>query len=185
MKVKEVVLAAAGLLGIKKEMEEYVSSTSITAKKKVEEFVDCFNFVENELALNYVPLQTKGTFLVQNGVVGFNLFTQEPARVISVTDENGKKLDYTIFPADIRLPADVNVAKIEYAFLPKRKTIEDDSDYQSRVSVALMAYGVAAEYCAMQGLYTEAAFWGQKYKESIPRTQERQRGGKIPSRKWV
>jgi hypothetical protein len=48
-----------------------------------------------------------------------------------------------------------------------------------------MAYGVAAEYCAMQGQYAEAAFWGKKYKEGIPRTHESQRGGKISSRSWV
>ena len=185
MKVKEVVLTAAGLLGMKKEMEEYLSSTASSAKKKVDEFVDCFNLVENELALDYVPLRTKGTFLVEGGVVRFNIFTSEPARVLSVTDEQGKRLEYTIFPTDIRLPEYVKVVKIEYAYLPKKKTIDEESDYQSRVSVGLMAYGVAAEYCAAQGLYAEAAFWNKKYKECIPRVHEAQRGGKIPSRKWV
>jgi hypothetical protein len=185
MKVKEVVLTAAGLLGMKKEMEEYLSSTASSAKKKVDEFVDCFNLVENELALDYVPLRTKETFLAQDGVVEFRYFTREPARVLSVTDEMDRRVEYALFPTDIRLPAGVKTAKVAYAFLPKKKTIDGESDYQSRVSVGLMAYGVAAEYCAAQGLYAEAAFWNKKYKECIPRVHEAQRGGKIPSRKWV
>ena len=122
MKVKEVVLTAAGLLGMKKEMEEYLSSTASSAKKKVDEFVDCFNLVENELALDYVPLRTKETFLAQDGVVEFRYFTREPARVLSVTDEMDRRVEYALFPTDIRLPAGVKTAKVAYAFLPKKRS---------------------------------------------------------------
>ena len=185
MKVKDVVVMAAGLLGMKKDVEGWLDSTTTLAKEKIAAFVDCFNLVENELALDYVPLRTEERVLAENGRVAFMYFTREPARVLSVTDEDGNRLEYTVFPTEIRLRSAVNVAKVEYAFLPKAKKIDEESDYQSRVSVGLMAYGVAAEYCAMQGLYAEAAFWSKKYKEGIPRTHEPQRGGKIPSRSWV
>ena len=185
MKVKEVVVMAAGLLGMKKDMENWLQSATTAAKEKVAAFVDSFNLVENELALNYVPLRTQETVLVENGRVKFQYFTREPARVILVTDEEDNRLEYTVFPTDIRLRSEAKVAKVSYAFLPKAKSIDEESDYQSRVSVGLMACGVAAEYCAMQGQYTEAAYWNKKFKEGIPRTHEPQRGGKIPSRSWV
>ncbi|MBQ7913333.1 MAG: hypothetical protein IJ308_08305 [Clostridia bacterium] len=185
MKVKEVVLAAAKLLEIDEEVSAYVNEGAGRGKEDAEKLVSCFNLIENDLALNYVSLFEKTLFSVEDGKIFYENFPQNPLRVISVTDKKGERLPFQLFPTEIHVDTGEQEVWVNYAYLPEEKGLLSDSDYQACVSVALMAYGVAAEYCATRGLYTEAAFWGNKYKESIAKSHALKRGGRMQSRKWV
>ena len=185
MEVKEVVLTAAQLLGIEREVSEYVNNSFGSGREKTADLLACFNLVENELALDYLPLYVKESFAVESEKIAYDRFSKNPSRVTAVTDTQGGRIPFEIFPTELRVPTDAQTVVVEYAFLPEKKGIEDLSDYQSGVSVGLMANGVASEYCAMQGLYAEAAFWGKKYKESIAKTHKVKRGKRIQARRWV
>lgn len=191
MDVKEVILTAAGLLGFKKELEGYLSSASTMGKQKIDEMVDCFNLVESELALDYLPLRIQEECEVIDGKVAYEHFSQYPAHVTSVKKTDGESLKFVLFPTEIALDTLESKVLVEYSYLPQKKSVLDESDYQSRANVGLMAYGVAAAYCAAQGLYTESAFWDKKYKESVAlacvgeRKDARKRVGRMGSRKWV
>ena len=185
MKVKEVVLAAAKLLELDSDVNAYVEYGYTSGEEQTKKLLACFNMVENDLALNYVPLTEKALFIAKNGCVVYEDFPLVPLRVISVSDEKGVSMPFQVYPTEIRVSEDIKKVVINYAYLPEEKGLLDDSDYQMGVSVALASYGVAAEYCAMRGLYTEAAFWDKKYKESIAKSYTLKRGGKMQSRKWV
>ena len=185
MKVKEVVLAAAKLLEMESDVIACIEEGDVRGEEKAEKLLTCFNIVENDLALNYVPLLQERLFTVNGGAVEYKDFEQAPLRVISVSDAEGRSMPFQIFPTEIRVGENERKAVISYAYLPKEKGILEDSDYQMGVSAALAAFGVAAEYCAMRGLYAEAAFWDKKYKESIAKSHALKRGSKMQSRKWV
>lgn len=185
MKIKEVVLAAAKLLDIDKEVEEYLAGENNAGKKKAEGLISCFNLVENALALDYLPLTAQERLAVTDKKVAYAQFSKHLSRILSVTDEQGNRLPFQLFPTEILLAAEGSSVVVEYAYLPQEKGAEEESDYQSRLSVGLMAYGVAAEYCATQGLYAEAAFWDKKYKESLAKIYQVKGGGRIRSRRWV
>ena len=185
MKTKEVIVEAARLLGFVNEVNVYLEENAGSGQKKTEDLLSCYNLVETELALDYFPLLIKETFSVKNKQVYYQQFPLPIARVISVTDVKGTPLSYQLGPTEIVLHTDVKEAIVEYAYLPEPKSILDDGDYQSRVSIGLMAYGVASAYCAMQGLYAEAAFWDKKYKEGIRQAYTIKKGGRMQSRRWV
>ena len=185
MKVNEVILAAARLLGLEKEVREHLEEGMNAGKGKTQKLLACFNLTESALALDYIPLLTSENLSAEDGKIAYEQFSKNPSRVISVTDGQGNKLAFRLFPTEIQIDKTQKSAVVEYAFLPDEKQAEDESDYQSGVNAGLMAYGVAAEYCAMQGLYAESAFWDKKYKESIAKAYALKRGGRMQSRRWV
>ena len=185
MKVKKFVLEAAKLLGLDETVGEYVNEGYGSGKEETEKLVSCFNLVETDLALNYMPLLDKVLFTVGEGRIFFDDFPQTPLRVSAVTNKKGLRLPFQLFPTEIHVDEDEKEVWVSYAYLPEEKGLMGDSDYLTGVSVALMAYGMAAEYCTMRGLYTEAAVWSKKYKESIAKSYTLKRGGRMQSRKWV
>lgn len=185
MKVNEVILAAAALLGLEKEVGEYIEGEFGAGRGKTERLLICFNLVESQLALDYLPLLTQEVFSVNDGKIAYEQFSKNPSRVISVADGQGNRLAFRLYPTEIQVNKKQKTAVVDYAFLPQEKKLNEDSDYQSGVSVGLAAYGVAAEYCAAEGLYAEAAFWNKKYKESIAKSCALKRGGRMQSRRWV
>lgn len=56
MTVKETILLAADELGCGNRVREYFEEEGETGKKETEVLLRCFNLVENELALDYLPL---------------------------------------------------------------------------------------------------------------------------------
>lgn len=185
MKVKKFVLAAAKLLGLDEAVNGYVNEGYGSGKEETEQLVSCFNLVETDLALNYVPLLDKVLFTVEEGKILFEDFPQTPLRVSAVINKKGLRLPFQLFPTEIHVDEDEKEVWVVYTYLPEDKGILGDSDYLTGVSVALVAYGIAAEYCTMRGLYAEASVWSKKYKESIAKSYTLKRGGRMQSRKWV
>lgn len=185
MKVNEVILAASRLLGLEKDVGVYLESGYGSGREKTERLLACFNLVESELALDYLPLLAQETFSVHEGKIAYEQFSKNPSRIISVLDTQGNRLPFQLYPTEIQLDKRQKEGVVEYAFLPQEKKLNEDSDYQRGVSVGLAAYGVAAEYCAAEGLYAEAAFWDKKYKEKIAKAYAVKKGGRMQSRRWV
>ncbi len=183
MKVKDVVMTAASLLGLNQQTQPYLEGETENGKQIVDGLLEAFQLVESELALDYVPLITQERLETENGKAAYEQFSKPVSRVLAVTNGQGVELAFQIFPT--YLQTDGKEITVKYAYLPQVKGIDEESDYQSRVSVGLMAYGVAAEYCAAQGLYAESAFWNKKYKESIAKACQNPRGGRMRSRIWV
>ncbi len=182
MKVKDVVLKAAALLGEAETVEAFIKGTNTAGKKQAELFLTCFNLVENELALDYIPLLKEEYLTAENGKIVYSDFSLDVVRIVRVRDKNGASMPFSLF-ADY-MQVDGDGAYVTYAYTPKEKTFTGESDFTVGVSVRLMAYGVAAEYCMAMGLYEESAHWDKKYKEGIEGARSVERK-KMPSRRWV
>ena len=184
MKVKEVVMAAAVELGVADGVKKYLDGgVSETGEKDVGLLLTCFNLVENELALDYLPLIAEDELTSATGVVEYSVLANPVVRILSVEDEWENSVKFKLFPSYLKTQA--GKVKITYTYTPSEKTIEDDSDYVTQVSVRLFSYGVAAEYLLAIGEFEQAAVWDRKYKEAIEAAYRMLPCKRIKSRRWV
>lgn len=141
MKVKEVIDKCEELLEVESTKEC---------------LLDCFNLVENELALDYLPLYA--THYCNSNMVNYTEFEYNPIRIV------GCNCKFRIYPTYIE--ARDTITSIQYAYTPNKKELYDDCSYNNEF-LQCLAYGTVAEYLLSQGFYEEAAVWNEKYKREI------------------
>lgn len=152
-------------------------------KRDADILLRCYNIVENEVALDYLPLTAEETIVCDTGALPYTAFLRAPVSILSVTDEYGNKLPYTVFPEYLRTRAGTSV--VTYSYSPESKRLCDASEYAARVPERLLSYGVACEYCLISGLYDEALVWDKKYKDALLCAHSASRPRVIRSRRWV
>ncbi len=183
--VENVVRLAARMTGLEEMADEYFDGNhSEEATRIVQGLVNCFNLVENELAVDYLPLVCEETLSTdEKGNIEYARLSKKVAYIISVRDRFGRNVVAKRMPAHLSL--DVGEYAVRYAALPVEKTAEDRCEYEAGVSARLMAYGVAAEYCLHKGLYAEHAAWEKKYKEALAAATKSRKGGQLKERSWI
>ena len=181
--VKEVLLIAAAELGLYDTVRSYIEEQNETGKEETEALLRCFNLVENEVALDYLPLYAEEVVETDTGSVYYSQLSRSAVRVVKVTDEWDNDAPFRLFPEYIKTQG--GRLKIRYAYAPEKKGIADESDYLTQVSPRLFAYGVAAEYCLALGIFEDAAVWDKKYKDAITATYRAKPVRVIQSRRWV
>lgn len=177
--VKEVVKTAAGLIGaddLAKEADGVPRSEGLLL------LIRCFDLVENEIALDYFPLKRRERFAPSEGKIEYARFSKPPVGILSVTDGSGL-LPFELFPDHIGLRAQGEV-DVTYQYAPVAKTIEEESDLAGRVSVRMLAYGVAAEYLLATARYTEASSFDRKYREALAAANMTRRRIALRARRW-
>ncbi|MBQ9117926.1 MAG: hypothetical protein IJY11_01845 [Clostridia bacterium] len=167
MKVKDLVVAAAELLGdvTAESVRKYTEEADVEGEAVVNELLRCFNLVETELAVDYLPLKTQEEVETDTGAVPYLTLSKRAVQIVKVTDEWGLAIRFQLFGDYFK--AQVGRLKVTYTYAPEPKGLEGETDFQSLVSYRLFAYGMAAEYCLKAGLYEEAEVWDKKYKSAI------------------
>ena len=183
MTVKEIVIAAAAELGVCDRVQAYLDGSVEDGKEETEALVRCFNLVESELALDYLPLYAEETLETQTGAIEYATFARSVVRVLKGTDEWGNSAPFRLFPTYLKTQG--GKINVRYAYAPAVKTIEDESDYMVQASVRLFAYGIACEYSLASGMFEEASVWDKKYKEAIRASYRANPAKVMSSRRWV
>lgn len=183
MTVKEILIAAAENLGFADKVSAYLNGTSTDAEAEAKNLLRCFNIVENELALDYLPLTCEEEILSEAGVIYFSEFTRSIVRVLKVQDRFGNDVPFKLFPKYLKTqPRQVTIT---YTYTPYEKNFDDESDFVLHASVRMLAYGVAAEYSLAIGLFEEAAVWEKKYKDAISAAYRATKSKTIRARRWA
>ena len=183
MKVKDVILLAATLLGCEEDVRYYIEDEDEEYAQKAEMLLHCLHLVENELALDYFPLVAEQEVRADSGKIVFSNLSKDIVRVIKVMDENENSMAYQLFPSYLMTQA--GTVKVVYSYTPSQKDWDENIDFTLYVSQRLLAYGIAAEYCTAMGRLEEANIWDEKYKDAIEAAYKVQSGGTMPSRRWV
>ena len=184
MKVKDVIVLAAEELGVGEKVKAFLSQGDVSGEATTDALVRCFNLVENEVALDYLPLFAEDVVLTDSGRIAFSAFSENPVRILFVVDSDGNKVKFNLFPDHIRLEKPA-VYTVTYTYSPKKKGIDDESDFKTAVSERLFAYGIAAEYCTACGLYEEGAVWAEKYKDALKAAYKQKACRVMRTRRWV
>ena len=183
MKVKDIVLLAATQLGIADEVQAYLDGEEENGERNAALLLTCFNVVENELALDYLPLYAEEKINTETGKIVYSDLVHSAVRIVKVTDEKGESIPYKLYAEYLQTQA--GKVTVRYTYTPESKETDGESDFASPVSERLLAYGIAAEYSLSMGLLSEAAVWDKKYKESIEAIRSLQSGKRMKSRRWV
>ena len=157
MKVKEVIELSAELLGIELTDEN-------TAW-----LLECYNLVENELAMDYFPLRSVDKLLVQDNKIKYAELSKKAWRIMGVCDENSKEVKYKLYPQYMTIDKKYNgkYCFVRYAYVPKEKELDGISDFNKCMFEDIFRYGVCAEYCLANGEFEQASVWNGKYKKAI------------------
>lgn len=182
MKVKDCLVLAAAQLGIEKEVKSALDKNN-AADENVALLLKCFNVVENELALDYLPLYQEDEVIAPVGVVEFSALEKQPVRITSVKDAQGESVAFTLFPKYLK--ASAGTLWVAYTYAPSLKELGDESEYTLYASTRLFAYGIAAEYCLHKAAYEEAGVWDKKYKDAIEAAYKVRPCRRIRSRSWT
>ena len=121
-----------------------------------EDLLTCFNVIECELALDYLPLYD--TYNCNSNIVNYSEFKYNPARIVMCNCE------YKIYPTHIQ--SKEIIKEIVYAYIPNQKELRDECSYGEEF-LNCLAFGIVCEYLTSQGFYEEAAMWNKKYKKEI------------------
>lgn len=182
MQVKEAVLLAATQLGIVDKIQECLDYDTTEGKEELDLLITCFNVVENELALDYLPLYQEEELQSLTGKINYAMLKRTAVRILQVTDADDNSLKFTIFPDCFKTQA--GKIKVSYNYMPQEKSVVEKSDYET-LSPRLFAYGMAAEYATVKGLYEEANVWDKKYKEAVQAAYKLRPFVQMRSRRWV
>ena len=181
--VKDAIVLTAELLEIQERVNDSINGSNSIGDGDVENLLRCFNLIENELALDYLPLYQEEEIDTKTGAVYFSELRSSPVRIMRVEDEWGNSCPFKLFPDYLKTQAGKIV--VRYSYLPKEKTINEQSDFVLQVSTRLFAYGMASEYTLSCGRFEEAVIWDKKYKDAISATYKSNPSRKIKARRWV
>lgn len=183
MRVKDVIALAAANLG-REDLEAAAYDLAGEPEGETAALLRCYNLVENEIALDYYPLNEEETFAPEEGTVSYSRFSYAPVCVKAVTGERGE-VKYELFPSYLRLKEPAETVTVRYTYSPAQKQWNDESSFAGKISARLMSFGVASEFCLTSGRYSEAATWEKKYREALQAANIVRRKLAIRSRRWV
>ena len=184
MKVNEIIQAAAELIGdnVAEEVKAYIEEGSGEAALP-KELLRCFNVVEHELAVDFLPLKTEEQMETDTGAIAYETLSKKAVQIVKVLDEWGMAVRYDTYGSYFKTR--VGKVTVVYTYEPEEKAFGEESDFQRVASKRLFAYGIAAEYCLKAGLYDEASVWDKKYKEAIEAAYKQSPGKNIRRRLWL
>ena len=185
MKVKDVLTLARELLGLPEEVQEGIEGgqTSSWVQQEVTMLLQCFNAVEKELAVDYLPLYNEDTIQTSTGSIFYSSLVHRPVRILGVRDADGTSLKYTIFPEYLKTQS--GEVCVRYTYMPEDKHLLSISDYHLQASEYLIAYGMAVEYCLMRGRFEEANVWEKKYKQALKSAYKAYPSVVLRTRRWA
>lgn len=183
MKVKEILCAAAGMLGRADAaafLSDGVGADVRALEGEVSALLRAYNLTESETALVYRPLRLSEKVSSADGTIAYSAFSERPVNVEKVR-KGGEEVDFTLLADALKTAA--GEVEVLYRYAPAAKTAEDDSEYGQGEARAL-ALGTCCEYALSSGLYDEAVLWDKRYKDALAALC-RARGGTLKARRWV
>lgn len=166
MLVGEVVALTAANLG-RDDLADEANTLVGEPLGDLASLVRCFNLVENEIALDYLPLVREETLAPVAGRIYFTRFSRAPVHIRRVTDGEGNALSFALTPDYLFLPADCGRVAVTYAYAPAEKGWREESELTGRVSARLVSFGTACEFCLSKGQFGEAAIWEKRYRDAL------------------
>lgn len=170
MKINNAITLASTFLG-KEYVAEYVQSGCFEtedgsdAKDCAETMLKCANTVVNELALTYFPMNKTEKATASDCKFYYAGLSEKAIEIKSVKDSEGNDVAYKINAEYVS--CERNEIYIEYCYVPKEYSYNDEAGFSAKVPVRLIAYGIASEYCLIMRRFSESVMWRNRFKNCI------------------
>lgn len=185
MKVKEILAYASEFIGEREIAKKLASSETETFSNREQEKVDallrCFNFVNEEIASDYLPYLTREEINVDNSILNFSSLSKTLINIYSIKGRF-HNVRYRQYPDYVQIFG--KAKEIVYSFLPDKHELDDEFEFYNGLSARIFAYGVASEYFLIDGLSEDAEIWEERFKESLFVLSRKKSETKLPKRKW-
>lgn len=183
MQVREVLIAAAGMLGrtdIACFLKRGIGSDLNALEGEIEALLRCYNLVETEVALHYRPLRRIETLRSADGKIHYSRLSKRPVKVEKVT-KDGVSVPFAMLVETLQTAS--GEVEILYRYAPEHKTEDGESEF-SAGELRALALGVACEYSLCAGLYEQAVTWDRRYRDELSALC-RPRSGQMPAGRWI
>lgn len=128
--------------------------------------INLSNMVIKELALAYIPITKKESVVFVNGLFDTTDLSENVRNIIRLTDAEGKDVPFKVEGEYMR--ASVTGAVIEYSYIPDDYSPTQVIGYTDKdISPVVLAYGLCAEWCIVDGRFDEAVMWHKRYMDKI------------------
>jgi len=185
-KIKEIVTLAAfylqeeEILGLPQMQDDFQGVP--TDDEALDKLLRCVNLVRSEIASDYYPLLTSENINCIDGRVDPVSLQKRIIDVKRIT-QNGKAVQFKVYPDTVKTAA--GEVEIEYSYLPEDEGLDGDAGFSDKIAARVIAYGAAAEYCLITGLFEEAVIWEKRFKDSLFVSQRKKSEIRVKPRKWL
>jgi len=181
MTVKEIIITACEMFDQDDLATKLIENIETTEEESIvlNQLLRCYNFIQNELATEFVPLLCKES--IESDGEGFNIsnLKERLAYLVSFKDKGNQNIKYKILGDKILFQGK---GEICYCYCPKKATIDDES--LILVPERVIAYGILREYFLLNGCSSEASSYEVKFKNSLLNFSRKKTEMIMPSRNW-
>lgn len=182
MLVKKILETAAALAG-RRDLADYYAGKGGTdlsgLEADAEMMLRCFNLTENEVALDYIPIDAS-TRVISSGLIPFSDLNGAATEIIAVRDLQGKKLDFRLTEEGIVCRA--GEVSVEYYRKPDVKKESDHTDFPN--GERFLSFGTACEFSLMEGQFDRASALDVRYKDALTAAR-RDKSILLKERGWI
>ena len=191
MTVKDLIKTTATILQLDAILSSgyfTMSTVKLTTEedKQLQELLASLNMVNNIIATEYIPLLAETTCTVTNGKINYTSIDRNRAilNIKKVRSTDGTVLTFTCYPTYLKTEGSQVV--VTYAYYPATLTETDNvTTYGIQLSDRVYAYGMAAEYCFINGMYDEASMWDKRFKDALKGVTRRLAEVRLPGKVWA
>lgn len=192
MKIRDIAELAAVLLqkhdiinsGVFMQTEQNrLVDDEIQSNRELRLLLRCVNLVVKEVACDYIPLIHTQTLTASDGKIPYSQFEKTLLEIKRVKNQKGEDVRFFTLPE--YMAVEDGVYEVSYAFIPRDKEFFDDLDFAgTKASDRVFAYGAAAEFCLISGMYDEALMWERRYKDALLVATRKTTEVVMPKRRW-
>ena len=144
---------------------------------------ECARRTIEKIAAEYLPLVDVARVTAADGKF---CLTDLPNRAIAVKKvKKGGAIVSFRCRGNVCEVAEDGALEAEYHYFPRRAAWDDECDVAPSVSAKSVALGVAAEYCAIEGMPDLAEDFGDRFAEDMRAAVRIRREVRMPGRTWM
>ena len=181
MKVKNILVKTCDFIE-KSELKDALEATSMTDEQQalVSKLVRYFNYVQNEIATEYIPVIHRETVSAKDKLE-YSKLSKTVNEIMYVKGSEGKRISFRTFPDKITFSG--TICEVTYSFIPEENTLTDDILYL--IPERVYAYGIAREFYLFEGLTDKATMFENRFKSSIQNLFKKGKNIVLPVREWL
>lgn len=182
MSVKEVIKQVAIMLQlynlIDANLDEFNNLDDQT-KRDINVIVSCINEVLCDISTDYLLLETTEDINVENEIFDLSNLQKVFYKVVKFDNTTEYKITYN------NLQTKNGKHIITYNYLPEIVNLNSEINYDSRLTLYGLCYGVAKEYCLVCGNYAESEMWESKFNNAMQIAKRKSGSVSLKSRRWI
>jgi hypothetical protein len=173
MQMNEIIQLASFYLGLDEGDE-----------KARAQLLKCANLTVNEICADHYPLTRETTVRSGTGKIEYSALAQERVLEVLSVKRGDENVRFRSFPGYIKTAPDFTAA-VRFAYLPDEYGTDEAVPVPDKIGARVAAYGAAAEYCLVGGLFEEADLWEKRYRDSLAAALRKRGEITIPARRWL